>query len=68
MSAADNIKEIRLGLCLSQEDFSNMLGVHRVTVSTWEAGTHFPRINHIRTLINLGEKIHKTYTYDDFID
>jgi DNA-binding XRE family transcriptional regulator len=42
------LKEVRVGLGLTQEQLANELDVHRLTVIRWEAGLH--RIPLILTL------------------
>jgi DNA-binding transcriptional regulator YiaG len=37
--AGHEVRRIREGLKMTQEDFAAMLGVHRVTVARWETGT-----------------------------
>ena len=36
----DELRSIRLSLALTQEELASEFGVHRVSVSRWEAGTH----------------------------
>jgi DNA-binding transcriptional regulator YiaG len=40
---ADEIRELRRRLAMTQQQFSNKLGVALSTVQKWEAGTFTPR-------------------------
>jgi len=37
--SAEELKTLRRGLLLTQEQLAQMLGVHRVTITNWEVGT-----------------------------
>lgn len=39
---AENVRMVRTGLRLTQEDFGRLLGVSRRTIIRWERGQHFP--------------------------
>ncbi|MDX9872781.1 MAG: helix-turn-helix domain-containing protein, partial [Clostridia bacterium] len=52
---AANIKNIRIGLKLSQATFAHVLGVNVKTVEAWEAGTNPPR-GTARRLLEIIEK------------
>jgi len=51
------IKELRLKLDLSQEQFAAKLGVSATTLSRWERGTHKPLPTFERKLSRLSKKI-----------
>ena len=48
--APKTIREIRLGLELSQSEFAKVLGVNRITVSRWERGARRPHPLMIKTI------------------
>lgn len=50
MSFAENLKAIRKGKNISQEDLAEMLNVSRQAVSKWEQGIGFPEMEKILTL------------------
>jgi DNA-binding transcriptional regulator YiaG len=50
---ADNIRELRRHLDMSQQQMSEELGIRQQTVSDWELGYHRPRggMAHLLTII-----------------
>ena len=50
---ADNIRELRRHLDMSQQQMSEELGIRQQTVSDWELGYHRPRggMAHLLTLV-----------------
>ena len=50
---ADNIRELRRHLDMSQQQMSDELGIRQQTVSDWELGYHRPRggMAHLLTII-----------------
>lgn len=57
MTTAENIKKIRLALCMSQAEFSRVLDVTCSTISCYERGKRKPSFATIRKMINLA-KLH----------
>ena len=53
MSTAEKIKQLRLDLDLTQIQFGQLFGVHRMTVYNWERGVRLP-IPRFRELVDLG--------------
>ncbi len=49
-SGGERIRELRLGLRLSQRDLGVLLGVSRETIATWELGQAVPEVRHQRSL------------------
>lgn len=50
MTLGNKIKNIRVRLCLSQEDLSNILNVSRQVVSKWETDNEIPDISNLQEL------------------
>jgi DNA-binding transcriptional regulator YiaG len=50
--SADEVRALRRHLGLTQEDFSERLGMRQQTVSEWEVGKHRPRGASV-TLLNV---------------
>lgn len=56
---ADEVRELRRRLAMTQQGFSNQLGVSMSTVQKWEAGTASPRGLSRRALRKLAKKAPK---------
>lgn len=56
---ADEVRELRRRLAMTQQQFSNKLGVSMSTVQKWEAGTTRPRGLSRRALRKLARKASK---------
>lgn len=56
----DEIREIRQGLCVSQEKFAQLLGTTVVTVNRWENGKTVPSRLYVKELKELKAK-HGSY-------
>jgi len=54
---ADEIRELRKRLAMTQQQLSNRLGVSMSTVQKWEAGTAKPRGLSRRALDRLARKV-----------
>lgn len=50
MTLGNKIKNIKVRLCLSQEDLSNILNVSRQVVSKWETDNEIPDIINLQEL------------------
>lgn len=50
MNLKEIIKEGRKAKHLTQEEFAEIMGVSRVTVSAWERGTRVPNIEHLKII------------------
>ena len=44
MGIAENIRQRRKGLKMSQDDLANAIGSNRVTISRYETGAYFPSV------------------------
>lgn len=42
MNFAENLKQVRISLCLTQEELAHELGVSFATVNRWENGSYNP--------------------------
>ena len=56
MTTAENIKKIRLSLCLSQAEFSRELEITSSSISCYEGGKREPSFATIRKIIALDKK------------
>jgi len=56
MTTAENIKKIRLALCMSQSEFSRALKVTASTISCYERGLRKPSFATIRKMIAISKK------------
>jgi len=56
MSIANDIKKLRLKLILDQQEFAELMAVHRETVSKWERGVQRPKAVHLRRMDRLARK------------
>ena len=57
MAKKDNdIKKLRKQLLLDQQEFADLMGVHRETVSKWERGVQRPKPVHLRRMERLKKK------------
>ena len=50
------IKKLRGQLMLDQQEFADVMAVHRETVSKWERGVQKPKAVHLRRMARLGKK------------
>ena len=48
-----NLKRIRVSKGINQIPFANQLGVAQTTYSSWETGSHIPRLNKIESISEL---------------
>lgn len=48
-----NLKRIRVSKGINQIPFANQLGVAQTTYSSWETGSHIPRVNKIESISEL---------------
>ena len=48
----DQIKELREGLGLTQQEFADRIGVAKQSVSSWETGTSEPSISSLLRIVN----------------
>lgn len=48
-----NIKAIRLQLYMTQEQFADLLGVSRMTVSSWEQGRRKVSLAHQKKIVEV---------------
>jgi DNA-binding XRE family transcriptional regulator len=56
MSAATIIKEMRITLCMEQEEFANELGISKSSICNYEKGRGVPRLSIIRKIRALAKK------------
>lgn len=57
MSSKDNgVKKLRKELMLDQQEFADLMAVHRETVSKWERGVQKPKAVHKRRMARLEKK------------
>jgi len=56
MSCAEVIKEIRINMCLSQNEFAKKIRVSVPSVSNYEAGIRIPRFPVIRRIRSVAEE------------
>jgi len=58
MSSKDNgVKKLRKELMLDQQEFADLMAVHRETVSKWERGIQRPKPVHLRRMARLAKKV-----------
>ena len=51
MADKDNdVKKLRKALMLDQQEFADLMAVHRETVSKWERGVQKPKAVHLRRM------------------
>ena len=62
---ADNIRELRRHLDMSQQQMSEELGIRQQTVSDWELGYHRPRGGMARLLTIVAERADFSYRTDE---
>ncbi len=65
MKPSENIKKIRLALCMSQSEFSRALEVTSSTISCYERGLREPSFATIRKMIAIAKKHNIKITLDD---
>jgi transcriptional regulator with XRE-family HTH domain len=56
MTTAEYIKKLRLSLCMSQREFSELCGVHISTICYYESGERKPSFPTIRKIMTLAKK------------
>ena len=61
MSFAENLKQVRNHLCLTQEELAHKLGVSFATVNRWENGSYNPSRLAKKTFENSVLKINRDY-------
>jgi len=50
---AGQIRDLREGLGLSQQEFADRIGVTKQSVSSWETGTSEPSIENLLKIVNV---------------
>ena len=50
------VKELRLKLILTQQEFADLLGVSFASINRWESGRHEPTIKVKRKIVELCKK------------
>jgi DNA-binding XRE family transcriptional regulator len=68
MPASVTIKNIRIHLCLGQDEFAEKIGVTKSTVCKYENGDRHPRIKIIRKIKELAEANNIHVKVEDFFD
>ena len=73
MKFGDNLKQIRKSKKISQEELAEKLGVSRQSVSKWETGENYPRMQNIMCLCtifkcNINELVHEDFVDINFLD
>ena len=59
MYSATDIKKLRQKLMLDQQEFADLMAVHRETVSKWERGKQRLKAVHLRRMARLSKKVQK---------
>lgn len=54
-SLGERIRKVRADLGLSQQQFADMLGVHRKTLNNWETGKHKPSYGDLMLMANTAD-------------
>ena len=57
MEKNNEIKKLRTKLMLNQQEFADVMAVHRETVSKWERGVQKPKPVHMRRMARLAKKV-----------
>lgn len=68
MKFGDNLRKIRKGRKISQEDLAEKVGVSRQSVSKWEVGEAYPEMNHILMLCRIFHCHINDLVHEDFSD
>lgn len=68
MSSAATIKRIRINLCMGQDDFANLIGTTKQSISNYERGLRHPRLKTIKKIKELAEKHNIEVKVEDFLD
>ncbi len=56
MNKDNDVKKLRQALMLDQQEFADLMAVHRETVSKWERGLQRPKAVHSRRMARLKKK------------
>jgi len=65
MSTAEQIKKIRLKLCLNQAEFASALCISNSCISYYESGAREPSFSTIRKILALAKKNNIKVTLED---
>ena len=57
MNKKNDIRELREKLILNQQEFADLMAVHRETVSKWERNKQRPKPVHMRVMARLIKKV-----------
>ena len=64
--AAALIKHIRQSGCLTQKQFADRIGVHKLTITSYERGAKSPRIDKLQKIIELAKEFGIVVNFYDF--
>lgn len=62
------VRKVRLGMCLEQAEFGNLIGVTKGAVSMYEKGCRKPRLPVIRKILELAKENQIKVSLEDFIN
>lgn len=65
MTTADNIKNLRKKLCVSQSQLAREIGITPSMISCYERGTREPSYSTVKKLIELAKKNKINLNFDD---
>ena len=68
MSTAENIKKIRVNLCMTQDEFAKVLQIKQSTIGNYERGKRWPRLSVIKKLRALARENGMDYSVEDFLN
>jgi predicted transcriptional regulator len=68
MSAIEQLKKLRLSLCLNQKEFAQQVGIPISSISHYESGTRKPGFSSIRKLMAFAKKNGIKLTIQDIRD
>ena len=68
MSSKEQVKRLRKHLGLSQQEFADLMGTHKSSISLWEIGIRHPRHEMMRKFVALAKEKGLNMDYSDFED
>jgi predicted transcriptional regulator len=68
MNVQENVKKMRLHLCVNQREFASLLDISQCAISHYEIGHRKPSLKTIRKFVKLAKKHKMKVKVEDFLE